>query len=71
MFLWQDHPSALRCLDTVLLTFVVDESIIFCKEIIKNLDKVGEAISDEIGEDPTQKLLRKYPFLSLFSEKGE
>lgn len=27
--------------------------------------------SDEIGEDPTQKLLRKYPFLSLFSEKGE
>ncbi len=32
-----------------LLTFVVDENIIFCKELIKKLDKIGEAISDEIG----------------------
>ncbi|MBE5876366.1 MAG: hypothetical protein E7290_05720 [Lachnospiraceae bacterium] len=38
-----------------LLTFVVDESIIFCKEIIKKLDKVGEAISDEIGEEEKHK----------------
>lgn len=38
-----------------LLSFVVDESIIFCKEINKKLDKVGEAISDEIGEAEKNK----------------
>ena len=38
-----------------LLTFVVDENIIFCKEINKKLDKVSEAISDEIGEEEKSK----------------
>lgn len=38
-----------------LLTFVVDENIIFCKEILKKLQKVGEAISDEIGKEEKSK----------------
>lgn len=38
-----------------LLSFVVDESIIFCKEMIQKIDKVSEAISDEIGEDEKHK----------------
>lgn len=38
-----------------LLSFVVDESIIFCKEMLDKIGKVGEAISDEIGEDEKQK----------------
>lgn len=38
-----------------LLTFVVDENIIFCKEILKKLQKVSEAISDEIGKEEKSK----------------